>query len=125
MKSAVAAFVFSACALTSGCATSGGTRAVIADPSAQGHAELIAVIAQRLHRTDVLIADDALMRDSTLIIEPVRPRDTQGQLLNGRETRLPEHFTLLKRGSHCYLQHERTGEQIELHYVHCSSGSTR
>src|SRR5207244_4525833 len=71
--------------------------AVIVHPTAASRAELSRAVSVALQGAPVTLADDALTRDSLLIIEPSHPRDASGLPLNGRERRKPEQFRLVKR----------------------------
>jgi hypothetical protein len=106
-----------------GCATA-NTRpdlpAVLTNPTAESRAELARRVSGVLHGAPITIADDALTRDSTLIIERTRPRTADGVPLSGRETGRPEHFRLVKNGSRCVLVHERTGKRWTLKAATCS-----
>jgi len=105
------------------CATVSAGRdvpAVITSPTAESRAELLRVVSRALNGAPLTMADDALTRDSTLIIEPVRPRDAAGVLLNGREVGRPEHFHLAKNGPRCVLVHERTGQRFTLASATCA-----
>lgn len=94
---------------------------MIANPTAESHAELVRVVSRALNDAPLTIADDALTRDSTLIIERVPPRDAAGVPLSGRERGRPEHFRLLvKNGSRCELVHERSGRRWTLESATCS-----
>jgi hypothetical protein len=88
--------------------------AVLVSPSAEDRMQLSRIVGKALHRPPILLAPDALTAQSVLIIEPVRPRDQSGLLLNGRELGLPERFELAKSGSCCLLVQERTGERWRL-----------
>ena len=94
--------------------------AVIVQASAQSRAALQSAVSKALHRGSVRLADDALTRDSILLIEPVRPRDAAGLPLQGRETRTPERFRLVKSGGSCILIHERRNETYELPQTKCA-----
>jgi hypothetical protein len=76
--------------------------------------QLSRIVGKALNRPPVLLAPDALTVESTLIVEPVRPRDPSGLPLNGRELGVPERFDLSKAGSCCFLVHQRTGERWRL-----------
>jgi hypothetical protein len=93
--------------------------AVIVGADAASRADLQRIVNLALGRSGVLLADDALRNSSELIIEPARPRDDAGHLLNGRDTRAPEHFRLLVDGPHCYLRRESTRRRFELMATHC------
>ena len=88
--------------------------AVLVSPSEDSQLELSRVIREALHRPAVLLAPDALTRESTLIIESVQPRDDKGLPLNGRELGRPQHFRLIKEGAHCILIQEATGRRWTL-----------
>ena len=88
--------------------------ALLTDPTEKNRMELSRVVGEALARPPVLLAPDALTRESTLTIEPVRPRDVNGLPLNGRELGRPEHFRLVKQGGRCLLIHERTGARWSL-----------
>jgi hypothetical protein len=105
------------------CATLSGRRdrpAVLTNPTAEIRAELVRTVSAALSAAPITIADDALTRDSTLIIERTRPRDASGVPLSGRETSRPEHFRLVKNGSRCVLVHERTGKRWTLESASCA-----
>jgi hypothetical protein len=105
-----------------GCATSSAAdeqSAVVVQVSANSRADLLGAIKSALGDREVTLAQDALTQESDLTVEPVRPRDVDGRLLQGRETRAPEKFLLVKKGGHCILIHERTGERIDLAHTQC------
>jgi hypothetical protein len=95
------------------------TQAVLTNPSVESRAELQRVVSGALNRESVTLADDALTRESVLIIERAPARDPNGQLLNGRELEKPEHFRLVKQGEHCVLIHERTASRWTLSSATC------
>ena len=88
--------------------------AVLVSSSEDSRVELSRVIGKALHRPAVLLAPDALTRESSLIIESVQPRDDKGLPLNGRELGRPEHFRLIKEGARCILIQETTGRRWTL-----------
>jgi hypothetical protein len=105
------------------CATTSGRRdlpAVLTNPTAKSRADLVRRVSGALHGAPITIADDALTRDSTLIIEHTQPRAADGVPLSGRERGRPEHFRLVKNGSRCVLVHERTGNRWTLKAATCS-----
>jgi hypothetical protein len=89
--------------------------AVFANPGPATHAELVKVVSGALNVQSVTIADDALTRESLLVIERHPARDTTGQRLNGRETDPPEQFRLMTddRGR-CTLVHLGTDRRYSL-----------
>ena len=105
------------------CATATGRPdlpALLTNPTAESRAELVRAVSGALHGAPITLADDALTRDSTLIVERTRPRTPDGVPLNGREMGRPEHFRLVKNGSRCVLVHERTGKRWTLKAATCS-----
>ena len=115
------------CAITA-CTTNPAAKdvpAVIVRPDAQSRAELQSAVSKALDRTSVPLADDALTQGSSLIIEPLRLRDAQRSLAQGRaqgrETRMPEHFRLVESGHRCVLIHDRTGQRMELANTQCAA----
>ena len=84
--------------------------AVIDQPTKESRAELAQAVSSALNGAPVTLANDALTRDSRLIIE--RP-------LSGRDFGKPENFRLLKAGKQCTLVHERTGRRTRLTSTTC------
>jgi hypothetical protein len=99
--------------LLSGCTASFAqpeVPAVIDKPTSESRAELAQAVSNALDRAPVRLADDALARDSVLIIE--RPH-------TGRDLDKPEYFRLVKAGNQCTLVHERTGKRTTLASTTC------
>jgi len=99
--------------------------AVLVNPTPAVRAELARLVSAAISGTDgriapVTLAEAALTDSSTLTIEPVRLRDPQGYLANGRETRQPENFRLIRVGVRCVLVHERTGQRFTIANATCA-----
>jgi len=94
--------------------------AVLTNPTAQSHAELVRVVTAAMHGVPVTIADSALTADGMLIVERARHQDARDMNLGGRETVRPEHFQLVKSGSRCVLVHQETGRRWKLESATCS-----
>ncbi len=94
--------------------------AVITSPTPEGRAELARVVSQALHGAPLTLADDALTRESTLIIERARARGPDGTPLLGRDTGRPERFRLVRDGSRCVLVHEGSGRRFVLRSATCA-----
>lgn len=94
--------------------------AVIANPSPESRAELRRVLSEALGGAPVTVADDALVQETTLVVERARARDPEGRPLDGREKGRPEHFRLVKSGESCYLVQESTGRRFPLSGVTCT-----
>lgn len=82
-------------------------------------AVLASAVSQALDGREISLAPDALTASSQLLLDPARPRDASGRVLQGRETRTPESFQLVKVGDECVLKHERTGREYVLQDVRC------
>lgn len=94
--------------------------AVIAEPTPESRAELTRVVSEALSGAPLTLADDALMHESTLIVERARARGPDGTPAQGRETGRPEHFRLVKQGSGCVLVHEGSGRRFTLRSATCT-----
>jgi hypothetical protein len=94
--------------------------AVVAEPGAQARAELAAAVSSALGGVPVRLADDALTRESTLVLERAKHRDASGLPVQGREMGTPERFHLVKSGPDCVLIHEGSGRRFSLHETTCA-----
>jgi hypothetical protein len=105
-------------------AASSDVPAVIVEPTDASRAALAAAVSAALHGMQVALADDALTRSSTLVVERARLRDASGLPVAGRELTPPERFHLVKRGGACVLLYESTGRATILESTRCAP-STR
>jgi len=104
------------------CATTSNPKdvpAVLTSPSTETRAALARTVSGALRGAPVTLADDALTRDTTPIIDHAQPRTADGVPLSGRERGRPERFRLVKDGSRCVLVHESTGERWTLKAATC------
>ena len=76
----------------------------IVAPTAASRAELERVVSHALNGAAVTLAADALVYDSTLIIEPRAYRDAQNNRYMGRDPGAPTRFRLLRHGQRCVLE---------------------
>ncbi|ARB46894.1 MULTISPECIES: hypothetical protein [Gammaproteobacteria] len=67
----------------------------------------------------VLLADDALTRDSLLVIERAPPRDLSRPPVNGRNLQRPETFRLLLDNERCWLERLGDGKRWEMVEASC------
>jgi hypothetical protein len=81
----------------------------LVDPTEETRASLRAAVATALHRAQVTLADDALTRSSTLVIDRSPMRDQTGLPASGRELGLPEEFRLVQSGAECVLVYDKSG----------------
>ena len=112
--------------ITGGCALSAhrdadpDQPAVLIEQDAAARAELARAVSEALNGVPVRLADDALTRNSELIIERTQRLDTAGRPILGRSTERPEHFQLIERAGRCILIHERTAGRWPLRSARCA-----
>jgi hypothetical protein len=104
----------SACALSSAATTP----AVIAAPDAASRATLQQTVAALLGRP-VMLAEDALVHATTLVVERTVARDPSGNRIEATERTGPETFRLVKRGDECLLVRDSTQTTATLPAVKC------
>ncbi|MFC6632858.1 hypothetical protein [Microbulbifer taiwanensis] len=93
--------------------------AVIAEATPQSHAELQRLVTEALGGAPVTLAEDALTRESVLVIERNPPQDLQQRPLQGRNREMPKKFRLLLSGDRCWLERAADGERWELLEAKC------
>ncbi|MEO8309384.1 MAG: hypothetical protein ABI616_15215 [Pseudomonadota bacterium] len=101
------------------CAVEPDHPAVITNATSAARAELQQTVGKALGDPGITLADDALVSSNTLIVERARRLDPNGLLANGRETKPPEHFELMRSGSRCVLVRTSTRESWTLQHVTC------
>jgi hypothetical protein len=94
--------------------------AVITDPTPESRVVLAKAVSAALNGARVRLADDALTKTDTLIIERDQPPDPSGVPMDGRQRGIPEQFRLVKVGAQCSLVHQRTNKRYPLTGVTCS-----
>ena len=92
----------------------------IVAPNPASRAELERVVSAALDGAAVLLADDALVHGSVLIIEPHAYRDAQNNRIMGRDPGVPTQFRLLKRGDQCILEFSDTHRRWVLSDTRCA-----
>ena len=93
------------------------------EPDAAARAELSAAVSAALHRDSVLLADDALVGSSLLVLERAPARDPAGTRLQGRELAGPWRFRLWLSGGPCVLEQLDGGRSAWLSHARCSAES--
>ena len=97
--------------------------AVITAPTAASREELARVVSGALHGAPVRLAEDALTKESLLIIERTPMRGANGVPVEGRVMEKPEQFELVKSGCQCILIHRRAGERHVLTRTTCTAST--
>jgi hypothetical protein len=118
----IAVVMFSTAFMGCGTSTAGNDRAVpalITSPNSASVDELQAAIASLLNTDHVMIAQSAFTDTSVLSIEPAMHKDTNGRLLMGRSTKMPESVQLLIQGDTCLLEHAKSGQRKILQITTC------
>jgi len=108
----------------SGCTVSssaGPAPPLVLESSAQSRMALERGVATLLGR-QVMLANDALTEDSTLVIERVAQRDPSGRKIETRVEFGPEIFRLRMQGTQCLLVRQRTQQSVVLDNVRCVPG---
>ena len=95
--------------------------ALITKPTSESRAEIAGAVSQALNGALVPLAEDALVRESTLVVERSRSRAMDGPPSPGRESRRPDHFRLVKNGKRCVLVHEESGKRFTLPSTTCAT----
>jgi hypothetical protein len=98
--------------------------AVVAMPTAASRAELERAVSAAFGGQSVTLADDALTRDSVLLIERRTPPGPQGRIATGRTLEAPERFRLVLRGGRCLLVHS-DGREWPLAEARCVPAPAR
>jgi hypothetical protein len=93
--------------------------AIIAAPTPQSRAEIERVVSAAMNGQPVTIADDALTRESVLVIQRRTPPGPQGRAATGRTLDAPEQFRLLLRGERCTLLRAADGREWQLEETRC------
>ncbi len=94
--------------------------ALIVDETPQSRAELLRTLGEAMNGAPVTLAEDALTKDSMLLLERQEPRDERGLPFSGRLAGKPEAFQLVKRASRCVLVQQRTGQRFTLASASCA-----
>jgi hypothetical protein len=99
--------------------------AVLQTSDSDTRAVIAAAVKEMLQGAEVTLGEDALLHDSWISVERMRPRDAKGQLLNGRVLGRPEKFQLVKQQDRCVLVHQGSGKRKVLDSIGCSVALTR
>jgi len=99
----------------------GSAPALLVDPDAATRVQLQRVVAAALHDADVTLSEDALVRDSILIIERQRHLAPGGTRIDGRELERPLQFQLIREGRDCILVQVGTDRRWSLPGVECAT----
>lgn len=93
--------------------------ALLAEATPAARAELEQVISTALHGVPVTIAEDALTRESIVVIERRSVHNLQQPRLDGRKLERPETFRLMVAGDACWLVKVSDGSRWPLRDITC------
>jgi hypothetical protein len=113
--------------MIAGCATT-RPAAVPEDPAyiVRATPESRAALRQAVERSlevPITLDDEALTRDSVLVVDRAERRDLGVSMMRGRDPRDPgisERFHLVRVLDHCVLVHDRTGRHFDLQGTTCA-----
>jgi hypothetical protein len=101
-------------ALLGACGSLASERPAVIAASPAAHAELERVVTLAMNGVPVLLAADALTRDSVLSVARRAPGGEQGRAATGRTLEEPARLRLVLVGSHCELVREADGQRFAL-----------
>ena len=122
MRAAIRARWLLAALPPAACGTLGAQEqpAVIAAHTEQSREELARVVSAAFNGQSVTLADDALTRESVLMIDRRTPPGPQGRAATGRTLDAPpEQLHLVLRGTRCVLVRDADGREWELTQARC------
>ena len=93
--------------------------ALITNPGAETRQELERTISAALNGVQITIAEDALTKNSVLVIERGLQRGINRPPELGRDMGRPYRFQLFIAGSQCILVNMENGQQWQLTTVEC------
>jgi hypothetical protein len=94
--------------------------AVLVDPGEADRAELMRVLRGALNGAPLVLADDALTRESMLTVEVQPTRTLENPPATGRVLTMPEQFRLMLDGDGCVLVRRSDGARFPLR-VRCAA----
>lgn len=95
------------------------TPGVLVEPDDAARAELAGIVAAAVGSDTVLLADDALITTSWLVIERAVPRGLATPPISGRSLETPSRFRLFVIDTRCVLEHEGDGRRWTLTESRC------
>jgi hypothetical protein len=95
--------------------------AILDESSLQSRHILEKAIGNLLNSQPIKLADNVFTSKSTVIIESNLPKDNQGRVMDGREIRLADTFSLLTADEKCYLKHVQSEQITLLNNISCKA----
>lgn len=93
--------------------------AVLLHTDAMIKQQIIDFVLHIVGGTDILLADNVLAEQSEFYVQAQLINDNKGRPLDGRHSLPAYHFTLVKMGAECRLQHLASGSHVVLQSAQC------
>lgn len=116
----LAGLILSACQMTS---AQVAKPAVLVNPDDEVQAELNQAVAALSGFSSVLLSDTDLTRSSHLVIERKHQSNGNGELIQGRDLEMPQHFQLVLQDGQCWLVHQGSGKRQLLIKARCAANA--
>ena len=114
----IAPFILSSCAPTHPLLLA---EALLQHPSAESRIILENAVGKLLNSQPIKLANNVFVDKSTIIIQSSQPKDSQGNLLDGREIRQADTVSLLIENAKCYIKHDQSGHIKLVENIRCQA----
>lgn len=101
----ITSFILSSCSATQPLLA----EALIEKPSVESRLILERAVGDLLNSQPPKLSSHVFTQRSTVIIERNQPKNSRGNLLDGREVRPADTISLLIEAQKCYLKHDQSG----------------
>jgi hypothetical protein len=91
----------------SSCSATQPLPALLEQPSVKTRVLLENAVGDLFNSQPIKLTDNAFLEKSIIIIEHSKPKDNQGNLLDGREIREADTVSLLILNGECYVRHNQ------------------
>ena len=78
-------------------------------------------IGNLLNSQAIKLADNVFTKKSTVIIDRHQPKDSRGNLLDGREMRQADTVSLFTGDGACYVKHDQSGNIALINSINCKA----
>ncbi|WP_462159392.1 hypothetical protein [Pseudoalteromonas sp. GB56] len=90
--------------------------ATLSEPS---HQQVADIVAQLVGSQSVNLNTDVFMEKSSLVIEPPKIADANGNPIMGKQLEMPQRFMLLTDGKQCFIRHLNSEQVIPTPQLSC------
>jgi|TARA_B110000240_G_C13375848_1_gene400280 hypothetical protein len=78
-------------------------------------------IGDLLNSQAIKLANNVFTKTNTVIIDRYQPKDSRGNLLDGREIRQADTVSLLTGDGKCYVKHDQSGNIKRVNSINCKA----